>query len=92
MIPTAWRVNARRLTRKKNSYAPKDDRPKVVPFPSAGSYEATVAKPKAPYTHRCTICGKTDISHPDMEFRYCSKCNGYYCYCQEHISNHSHID
>lgn len=45
-----------------------------------------------PYTHRCTICGRTDISDPDMEFRYCSRCNGYYCYCQEHINNHTHIE
>ena len=39
----------------------------------------------------CTICGKTDTSHPDLEFRYCSRCQGYHCYCQEHISNHTHI-
>ena len=49
------------------------------------------AQPKAPYTHRCTICGRTDISNPDLEFRYCSRCNGYYCYCEDHISNHTHI-
>ena len=28
----------------------------------------------------------------DEEFRYCSKCNGYYCYCSEHIHNHVHIE
>ena len=27
----------------------------------------------------------------NMEFRYCSKCNGYYCYCANHINNHVHI-
>lgn len=43
------------------------------------------------YNHRCTICGRTDVSNPELEFRYCSKCNGYYCYCQDHISNHAHI-
>ena len=43
------------------------------------------------YRHKCTICGKTDISNPQMEFRYCSKCNGYYCYCENHINNHTHI-
>jgi hypothetical protein len=31
------------------------------------------------------------VSNPDLEFRYCSRCSGYHCYCQEHISNHSHI-
>ncbi len=91
VIPLSWRTNARRLFHKKN-YAPRQERPKTVPFPKAGSYEATVATPQAPYTHRCTICGKTDVSHPDLEFRYCSRCNGYYCYCQEHISNHAHVE
>ena len=43
------------------------------------------------YHHKCTICGKTDTEYPDMEFRYCSKCSGYHCYCQDHIRNHTHI-
>ena len=90
LVPRSWRYNARRAARKA-THKPTASGPKVIPFPNAGSYEATVATPKAPYTHRCTICGKTDISHPDLEFRYCSRCNGYYCYCEEHISNHTHI-
>lgn len=43
------------------------------------------------YIHKCAVCGKTDTEYPDMEFRYCSKCNGYYCYCKDHIHNHVHI-
>lgn len=43
------------------------------------------------YIHKCAVCGKTDTDFPDMVFRYCSKCNGYYCYCEEHINNHEHI-
>jgi membrane associated rhomboid family serine protease len=43
------------------------------------------------YIHKCAVCGKTDTEYPDMEFRYCSKCNGYYCYCMDHINNHVHI-
>lgn len=46
---------------------------------------------KKGYIHKCAVCGKTDTDYPDMEFRYCSKCNGYYCYCMEHINNHEHI-
>ena len=93
VVPLTWRLNARRLFKKgAKKTKPVDKQPKVIPFPNAGSYEASVATPKAPYTHRCTICGKTDISDPDMEFRYCSKCSGYHCYCQEHISKHAHID
>ena len=44
------------------------------------------------YIHKCAVCGKTDTDYPDEEFRYCSKCNGYYCYCSEHIHNHVHIE
>jgi len=91
VIPMSWRVNARQLFKKKN-YAPKQERPKVIPFQGAGSYEASAAKPQAPYTHKCTICGRTDVSDPDLEFRYCSRCSGYHCYCEAHISNHVHIE
>lgn len=44
------------------------------------------------YLHKCAVCGVTDADNPDMEFRYCSKCNGYYCYCMDHINNHSHVE
>lgn len=85
VIPMSWRINAGRLFRKQPQ-----KKAKVIQF-NAGSYEATKATVKAPYTHRCTVCGRTDISNPELEFRYCSRCKGYYCYCEEHISNHSHI-
>ena len=88
IVPFSWQANARRLVQKKNSA----QGPKVIPFSRAGSYEATTAKPKAPYTHRCTVCGRTDVDSPDLEFRYCSRCKGYHCYCEDHISNHAHID
>ncbi len=41
--------------------------------------------------HRCRVCGKTELSHPQMDFRYCSKCVGNQCYCSEHIFNHEHV-
>lgn len=86
VFPPAWRANAARVFRKKK----KKDPPKVIPFPNAGSYQASTATVKAPYTHCCAVCGKTDVSHPELEFRYCSRCTGYRCYCQEHIGNHTH--
>ena len=43
------------------------------------------------YRHKCAVCGVTDAMEPDMEFRYCSKCDGYHCYCANHINNHVHI-
>ena len=52
--------------------------------------QAAKAAP-ANYQHRCVVCGRTDVSHPELEFRYCSKCNGYFCYCEDHINNHTHV-
>ncbi|MCC8181835.1 MAG: hypothetical protein LIO45_02480, partial [Clostridiales bacterium] len=46
---------------------------------------------KQNYTHKCTVCGRTDVDYPDLEFRYCSRCVGYHCYCIDHINNHVHI-
>ena len=87
VVPMSWRANTSRLFRKKPQTT---RRAKVIQF-DAGSYEASHATPKAPYTHKCTVCGRTDVSNPELEFRYCSKCKGYYCYCQDHINNHVHI-
>ena len=92
VFPLSWRANAARLFRKKKNYAPQQPKGKTIPFPTAGSYEANTATVKAPYNHRCTVCGRTDVSNPELEFRYCSKCHGYHCYCEEHISNHTHIE
>ncbi|HTO05058.1 MAG TPA: hypothetical protein VL069_15210 [Opitutus sp.] len=41
--------------------------------------------------HQCRICGKTDLTNPEMDFRYCSKCAGDECYCPDHIANHEHV-
>jgi hypothetical protein len=41
--------------------------------------------------HRCHVCGKTDLTNPELDFRYCSKCAGDQCYCPEHIFNHEHV-
>ena len=89
VIPLTWRLNARRLFKKKNKGAPK--KTGTIPF-SAGSYQASTATVKQPYNHKCTVCGRTDVTNPELEFRYCSRCNGYHCYCEDHISNHSHIE
>ena len=41
--------------------------------------------------HKCAICGRTENDGDDLEFRFCSKCNGNYEYCQEHLFTHTHI-
>lgn len=40
--------------------------------------------------HKCAICGRTDEDSPELEFRFCSKCNGNYEYCQNHLFTHEH--
>ena len=44
-----------------------------------------------PYTRKCAVCGRTDADHPELEFRYCSKCVGYHCFCEDHIQSHVHF-
>lgn len=43
------------------------------------------------YRHKCAVCGRTDSEFPQLEFRYCSRCAGYHCFCQDHIFNHEHF-
>ena len=47
--------------------------------------------PTKNYYHKCTICGITEKDNPDMDFRYCSLCEGDYEYCMDHLKNHEHI-
>lgn len=48
---------------------------------------ADAKKPK----HECVVCGVTDKSDPTIEFRYCSKCEGALCYCENHLRDHEHV-
>lgn len=49
-------------------------------------------KRNAPITkHKCAICGQTDQDDENLEFRFCSKCNGNYEYCQNHLFTHTHV-
>ena len=41
--------------------------------------------------HKCAICGRTEKDGEHLEFRFCSKCNGNYEYCQDHLFTHTHI-
>ncbi len=81
VLPPAWR-------RRRKPKGPKiiDAEPVRKAAPKQTKTE------KTPYTHRCVVCGRTDVSHPDLEFRYCSRCKGYFCYCEDHINNHNHIE
>lgn len=41
--------------------------------------------------HRCAVCGRTELDDSNLEFRFCSKCNGNYEYCQDHLFTHEHV-
>ncbi|MBR1740382.1 MAG: hypothetical protein IJ733_00645 [Lachnospiraceae bacterium] len=41
--------------------------------------------------HRCAICGRTELDAPELDFRFCSKCDGNYEYCSDHLFTHQHV-
>lgn len=41
--------------------------------------------------HKCAICGRTELDDENLEFRYCSKCEGNYEYCMDHLYTHEHV-
>lgn len=41
--------------------------------------------------HKCAVCGRTELDDYNLEFRFCSKCNGNYEYCMEHLFTHTHV-
>lgn len=47
--------------------------------------------PSGTLVHRCEVCGLTQEDDPNMDFRYCTECDGRHAYCTEHIRNHEHI-
>lgn len=51
----------------------------------------TMRESKTITRHKCAICGRTEVDSPDMQFRFCSKCEGNYEYCEEHLYTHSHV-
>lgn len=68
------------------------------------AYERKVQQHRSPYKspskgkiindipfHRCYVCGITEKDDPNMQFRYCSSCNGNYEYCMDHLHNHEHV-
>jgi len=63
----------------------------AINFKKAAS-EARRKTASQPYKHKCSVCGKTDTEYPQLEFRYCSRCEGYHCFCIEHINSHVHFE
>ncbi len=40
---------------------------------------------------KCAVCGRTSESNPELQFRFCSQCAGYHCFCSDHIFSHVHF-
>lgn len=41
--------------------------------------------------HKCAICGRTENDGEGLVFRFCSRCEGNYEYCQDHLFTHEHV-
>ncbi|MCR5273571.1 MAG: hypothetical protein K6E13_11420 [Lachnospiraceae bacterium] len=84
------RINPKEIKRKRDyrrgvnsGYRQNPKGPKVVKFP--GGAKGVITK------HKCAICGRTELDDPTLEFRFCSKCEGNYEYCSDHLYTHQHI-
>ena len=59
-------------------------------FKRREAFEKAVT-PQKEYRHKCSVCGKTDVSNPELIFKYCicHKCgpNGV-AFCPEHLKEH----
>ena len=69
------------------------DRARVRRRPEAVQFRRAVKEQQRQkgYNHKCSVCGRTDTEYPNLQFRYCSKCAGYHCFCEDHIFNHTHF-
>jgi len=54
-------------------------------------FQAAAAREARAPVHRCRVCGITDLSHPDTEFRYCTDCKPAQAYCPRHLDDHPHV-
>ncbi|NLH02233.1 MAG: hypothetical protein GX488_10160 [Clostridiales bacterium] len=74
------RISPQRLKQKK----------KTIDFKKAAK-QYNQRQENKPYSRKCEVCGRTDRDYPNLEFRFCSKCAGYHCFCIDHINSHVHF-
>lgn len=70
--------------RKRNHPSPKQIIRRAV-------YKNDVKKVRYIAKHKCAVCGVTEDQDPGREFRFCSKCQGNYEYCDQHLYTHAHV-
>ena len=71
-------------TRKHKRYTPNEVRRRR-------SYQRQVKHTSGITKHKCAICGRTENDGDGLVFRFCSKCQGNYEYCQDHLFTHEHV-
>ncbi|MBE5902026.1 MAG: hypothetical protein E7280_08985 [Lachnospiraceae bacterium] len=72
------------LTRNTKQYSPREIHRKQ-------KFKRQVHQSEERTKHKCAVCGRTEEDGPDLQFRYCSKCDGNHEYCQDHLFTHQHI-
>ena len=79
--------------RKKRSFKVRDNENNVTDFSDYLNRRKASDKPlpESITRHKCAICGRTEKNDKDLVFRFCTKCNGSYEYCDEHIYTHEHV-
>ena len=79
------------MTRNMSRFNPKDIHRRAE-FKRAATPPRTQYRDGTPIArHKCAVCGRTELTNPELEFRFCSKCNGNYEYCSDHLFTHTHI-
>ena len=74
-------------SRNLNRVNPKEVKRKVVYRQQVKTAKSDGKHPR----HRCAVCGRTELDDETLEFRFCSKCDGNYEYCQDHLYTHKHV-
>lgn len=72
-------------------YSPKQQIRKARYQKEVEQARRTNINPSTGTIHRCSVCGRTEKDGDHLEFRYCSKCNGNYEFCQDHLFTHQHV-
>ncbi len=77
------RIDPREIRRKSAYRRAMEEAPYKKPVEDA-SFRQPAAR------HRCCVCGRTDVTDPELTFRFCSRCSGAKEYCSDHLFNHEH--
>lgn len=79
------------MTRNMSRFNPRDIHRRAE-FKRAATPPRTQYRDGTPIArHKCAVCGRTELTNPELDFRFCSKCNGNYEYCSDHLFTHTHI-